>query len=117
MSPRGSSGCNQRSRPGSYGKKVGEGSLRRFQGAGGLSPDVKGVKGTEQLYNFNVWHNHTREVTAAGAAAVTACASPAALTPVGSCSQGHQKVGSETSRAGAVNIVSTSNVPSLHLAV
>ena len=98
-------------------KKVGEGSKRRFQGAGGLSPDVKGVKGTEQLRDFDVWHNHTKEVTPAGDAAVTACASPAALTPVGSCSQGLQKVGSDTSRAGVVNIVPTSNVPSLHLAV
>lgn len=44
MSPRGSSGCNQRSRAGSYGKKVGEGSMRRFQGAGGLSSDIKGVE-------------------------------------------------------------------------
>jgi hypothetical protein len=37
MSPRESSGCNQRSRTGSCGGKVVGGSRQSFQGAGGLS--------------------------------------------------------------------------------
>lgn len=38
-------------------KKVGEGSMRRFQGAGGLSPDIKGV----EWHRVVMLHQHVAE--------------------------------------------------------
>lgn len=73
--------------------------MRRFQGAGGFSPDVKGVEWHRAVTQLQCVANHTKEVTSAGAAAVTACTYLGALTAVGSCSQGLQKVGSESSQS------------------